>query len=146
MCIILDASMFGRFNKRDKGKQDRDMEPVWNWLDEEHGKIVYSNTGKFRKEWLKGGMKAKMMVLNRTGKLKLVSAQDVQEKVDALEQTGILRSDDPHIIALARIAKVKVLVSNDKTLNADFRNRNLVGGKVYHTEADSNLLTKDTCP
>ena len=107
MCIILDANMFGKFNKRYKGRQDKDMKPVWNWLDRKHGKIVYSNTAKIRKEWLKGGMRGPMKVLNQAGKLKLVSAQDVQKKSDALEQTGKLKSGDSHIIALAKIAKVK---------------------------------------
>ena len=144
MCIILDANMFGKFNKRYKGRQDKDMKPVWNWLDRKHGKIVYSNTAKIRKEWLKGGMRGPMKVLNQAGKLKLVSAQDVQKKSDALEKTGKLRSGDSHIIALAKIAKVKILVSADKKLHVDFRN--IVGGEVYTTKSHSHLLTRDTCP
>ena len=139
MCIILDANMFGKFNK-----QDKDMESVWSWLYEEYGKIVYSNTEKFKREWLRGGMKHQMHVLNQAGKLKLVSAENVQEEADALEQTDVLRSNDWHIIALAKVAKVKVLVSADRRLGVDFRN--LIGGEVYQTKADSELLTRDTCP
>ena len=110
MCIILDANVFGEFKKRDKGQKDEDMEPIWNWLDKGYGKIVYSPTQKFRGEWLRGGMKNQMRALNQAGKLKLVSANDVEKKADALKQTGILRSNDWHIIALAKIAKIKVLV------------------------------------
>lgn len=144
MCIILDANMFGKFNKQFKGRQDEDMKPVWNWLDRKHGKIVYSNTDKIRKEWLKGGMSGSMKVLTQAGKLKLVSARDVQKKSDALQQTGKLRSRDSHIIALAKIANVDVLVSADKKLQADFRN--IVGGEVYMTKSHSHLLRRDTCP
>ena len=84
--------------------------------------------------------------LQRRNKLKEISAQEVQEKVDELEQSDILRSDDPHIIALAIIAEVKVLVSNDRRLHEDFKNCNLVGGKVYQTKSHSRLLRNDTCP
>ena len=143
MCIILDTNMFGRFNKRDKGKQDKDMEPIWNWLDKENGKIVYSNTKKFEKEWIeKGGMRRKMHVLRQAGQLKLVSCEDVQKKVDELE--GKITSDDEHIIALAMIADVKILVSNDKNCKKDFKT--LVRGEVYETKSDSYLLRRDTCP
>ena len=142
MCIILDANRFGRFNKRDKGKQDKDMEPIWDWLDGEYGKIVYSDTKDFRREWFMGGMKKKMRTLNRTGKLKLVPVQEVLEKQNELE--GQIKSNDLPTLALAIVARVKVLVSDDKALNAHFRS--LIGGAVYQTEADSFLLQKDTCP
>ena len=161
MCIILDANVFGEFKKRDKGKKDEDMEPIWDWLDEEYGKIVYSPTKKFREEWRRGGMKNQMRTLSQAGKLKLVLADDVEKKVDALKQTIKLRSNDWHIIALAKIAKVKVLVVQhlpdklikgrvirrrgaDPKLQSDFKN--LISGEIYITKDDSDLLDKDTCP
>ena len=82
--------------------------------------------------------------LQRRDKFKEMPAQEVQEKAAELE--GRIESDDPHIIALAIIAEVKVLVSNDRRLHEDFKNRNLVGGKVYQTKSHSRLLTRDTCP
>ena len=144
MCVILDANMFGEFKKRDKGKKNEDMEPIWNWLDGKHGKIVYSPTEKIKREWLKGGMKNHMRTLNQAGKLKLVAAEDVQAKANVLNQTGALKSNDAHIVALAMFAKIKVLVSADKALHADFMN--IVGGEVYITKSHSHLLRRDTCP
>ena len=144
MCVILDANMFGEFKKRDKGKKNEDMEPIWNWLDGKHGKIVYSPAEKIKREWLKGGMKNHMRTLNQAGKLKLVAAEDVQAKANVLNQTGALKSNDAHIVALAMIAKVNVLVSADKALHADFMN--IVGGEVYVTKSHSHLLRRDTCP
>ena len=91
----------------------------------------------------RGGIQLKRE-LQRRNKLKEISAQDVQEKADELEDR--IESDDPHIIALAIIADVKVLVSNDRRLHEDFKNRNLVGGKVYQTRSHSRLLRNDTCP
>ena len=140
MCIILDVNSIGKF----KNPDDEDMEPVRHWLESKNGKIVYSYTEQFNKEWDEGGGYQLRRSLQRRDKLKEIPAQDVQAKADELE--GQIRSDDPHIIALAIIAEVKVLVSNDRRLHEDFKNRNLVGGKVYQTKSHSRLLTRDTCP
>ena len=81
--------------------------------------------------------------LQRRDKLKLMSVQDVQQKENEL--TGKIKSDDAHIIALAIVAGVKVLVSNDNKLIRDFK-EHISQGKVYKTESHRHLLTKDTCP
>jgi hypothetical protein len=122
------------------------MEPVWKWLDNRNGKIAYSNTEKFENEWEKGGMSHLRDQMMRAGQLKLVS-QGVQEKADELK--GKIASNDEHIIALALITGVKVLISyrkGDKDLFTDFKNRDLVRGKVYTRKAHARMLTKDTCP
>lgn len=142
MCVILDANTFGKF----KNPADEDMAPVWKWLDNRNGKIVYANTEKFEDEWEKGGMSHLRDQMMRAGQLKLVS-EGVQEKSDELE--GEIASNDEHIVALAIIARVKVLISyreGDGNLFADFKNRELVGGRVYTRKAHTHLLKKDTCP
>ena len=161
MCIILDTNAFGKFKKREKGKIDDDMEPIWNWLNRKQGKIVYSPTEKIKGEWKKGGMTNQLEALNQAGKLKMVSADDVREKADELKNSGVLKSDDPELIALAKIAKVKVLVVQrltdkpskrrktghrgaDSDLRTDFKN--LIGGAVYMKKSHSHLLRRDTCP
>ena len=140
MCVILDANMFGEF----KDQSNEDMQPVWNWLENKNGKIAYTNTRKFDEEWERGGVTDLIKILKQAEKLKEVPAPDVQQKENEL--TGKIESDDPHIIALAIVADVKVLVSSDQTLHQDFKNRNLVGGKVYQNKKHARLLTKDTCP
>ena len=140
--MILDANTFGKF----RNSSDEDMAPVWKWLDNKNGKIVYSNTKKFEDEWERGGMSHLRDQMMRAGQLKLVS-EGVQEKTHELE--GEIVSNDAHIIALALIAEVKVLVSyreGDRDLFADFKNRELVGGKVYTRKTHTRMLTKDTCP
>ncbi len=142
MCVILDTNTFGKF----KNPTDEDMAPVWQWLDNGNGKIVYANTKKFEGEWERGGMNHLRDQMMRAGQLKLVS-EGVQEKADELK--GEIASNDEHIIALALIARVKVLVSyreGDKDLFTDFKNRELVGGKVYTRKTHTRMLTKDTCP
>ena len=143
MCVILDTNTFGKF----KDPTDEDMAPVWKWLDNRNGKIVYANTKKFEDEWERGGMSHLRDQMMRAGQLKLVS-EGVQEKADELK--GEIGSNDEHIIALALIAEVKVLVSyreGDRNLFDDFKDKNLVGGKVYTRRSHARrMLTKDTCP
>lgn len=142
MCVILDTNTFGKF----KNPTDEDMKPVWKWLDNRNGKIVYANTKKFEDEWERGGMNHLRDQMMRAGQLKLVSG-GVQEKADELE--GKIASNDEHIIALALITRVKVLVSyreGDGDLFTDFKNRQLVGGRVYTRKSHEHMLTRDTCP
>lgn len=63
------------------------------------------------------------------------------EGVDA-EQGAVallaLSSDDPHIIALARVGGARILYSEDRALHTDFKDLRLVPrpkGKIYHTAA-----------
>lgn len=140
MCVILDANCIGKYNKN---PADEDMKPVKQWIESKNGKIVYSDTDKFRREWVVGGGYALRRELQRRNKLKLVSAREVQQKEDEVKE--VIKSDDPHIIALALIAHVKVLVSNDNKLIQDFK-EHVSQGKVYKTKGHKHLLTKDTCP
>lgn len=155
MCVILDTNTFSRF----RDPNDEDMEPVREWLRRKNGKIVYSNTEKFKKEWRKGGMEHWIKERTRTSQFKLVN-EGVQEKENELN--GKIKSDDEHIIALALVTGVKVLVSyseykkgekggekgnqkGDSKLFDDFKN--IVGGKVYTRKSHArHMLTKDTCP
>ena len=142
MCIILDANMFYKFKNLD----DEDMKPVWNWLNKQNGKIVYTSTKKVEEEWDRGGMTELTKLLTQRGQLKEIPPQEVEQKKEELNQTGEVRSNDLYTIALAMVAGAKVLVSEDKTLHEDFKNRNLVGGSVCQTKSHSRLLRKDTCP
>ena len=121
MCIVVDANMFGAFRDR----TDENMESVWNWLRKKNGKIAYSNTKKFEDEWVRGGVTGLIKLLRQSGQLKEIPSQEVEAKENELNRTGTIRSNDPHIIALAIIANVKVLVSNDRRLHEDFKDRNL---------------------
>lgn len=138
--MILDANCIGKYNKN---PDDEDLKPVKQWIASKNGKIVYSDTDKFRSEWVAGGGYTLRRELLRRNKLKLVSAQEVQQKENEIKEQ--LASDDPHIIALALIAHVKVLISDDNKLIQDFK-EHVSQGKVYKTKGHKHLLRKDTCP
>ena len=139
MCIVLDASKFGKFQKR----VDENMKPVRDWVLYGNGKIAYSPTKELKREWDKGAPRL-WKRLQRSAKLKLVSKKRVQITQDELE--GKILSNDAHIIALAIVAEVKLLVSHDNDLCCDFSNPDLVGGEVYQTKDDQDKLTEVFCP
>ena len=137
MCLILDTNKYGDFLNPDNA----DMQPVRKWLDG-RGKIAYSPTQKFESELTKQ-MRSQFDLYRDVGKMKLVNESTVQGVQNNLTN---LKSDDPHIIALAIVAKVKLLVSGDKDLHDDFKDHPSIKGKVYQNQDHEKLLTPDLCP
>jgi len=153
VCIILDANCFGDF--RDKSNED--MKPIHRWLARRNGKIAFSNTERFKREWRNSGMN--YGELSRAGRLRLVPENDVLKKQHEL--VGQLESDDPHVIALAVVARIGLLVVQrqldeplrggrrrargaDTALMRDFKR--IARGRVYVTASHRHLLTNDLCP
>lgn len=153
MCIILDANCFASF--RDRANQE--MQPIRRWLAQKNGKIAYTNTSRFRDEWKNSGLD--LRELNRAGQLKLIPSDEVLSKQTEIVED--LESDDPHVIALAIVARIKVLVVQrqsdeplrggrrrargaDTALQSDFKR--LARGSVYIDSSHEHLLTKDLCP
>ncbi len=137
MCIVLDANLFGKFDD----PHNEDMKPVHRWLNKQFGKVVYSDTPRLRTEWERGGSRV-LERLRQDGSLRLVNSAEVEKMESTLE--GEIQSDDGHIVALALVADVRVLVSNDRALHQDFKN--IVRGSVYQTQSHARLLRRDTCP
>jgi hypothetical protein len=88
----------------------------------------------------------RILELERAGRAHRLRRQTVDDETAAVEQTLCIRSDDPHILALARLSGCRVLVSNDKNLIADFKNIGIVPpprGAVYKNRSHSHLLGLD---
>ena len=141
MCVILDVNRLSDF----QNQSNTDMEPMRKWFLKMNSKFVHSHTEKFQKDW-KGETKKRLLrKWKQAGKLRIVGKEKVEEETLKLE--GKIKSNDPHIIALARIAKVKVLVSKDGDLQKDFKNRDLVShGSLYKVAQHKHLLRPDICP
>ena len=126
MCIILDANLFSEYLQNTP-----DMAPVRQWLEgskRRRGKLAYS-------------FRDKLVELRRAGLLKEIPTAKVAEEEDKLPD---LKSDDPHVVALAVAGRVSVLVSKDQALHQDFKGV-VKGGKVYQTAKHRRLLTPDLC-
>lgn len=142
MCIIIDANMFSDYC--DQGKDN--MEPVRNWMREKGNKIAYSPTGKIEKELNRHrGMRAMIDTYDGYGKVKVIDKKKVEDKIKELKRKRI-KSDDPHIIALAQASGTTLLVTKDDNLASDFKNRDLIkNGKIYKGKRNKRLLEKHRC-
>ena len=138
MCLILDTNKYGDF----LAPGNQDMEPVRSWMKTKNGKIAYSPTEKMERELKKHGkMREQFDRYRDAQKLKLIPPNEVEQAMNSLQG---LQSDDPDIIALAQVSGVKLLVSNDENLHADFKA--IARGKIYQTSAHKRLLRNDLCP
>ena len=133
--------MWGKFIG---GRNNKRMRPIWSWFRNRSGKMVYSPTEKFKREYKKFPYRKDAEELRRAGRIKIVSPDIVQKKEDELR--GKIKSNDEHIVALAMVTGAKLLLSKDTDLINDFENPALVGGNVYKQARAKSLLTPDTCP
>ena len=147
MCLILDANVRGLFIQGHAS-----MRPIWNWL-KKKGRIIYADDQAFKQEWpLKTGSDAHQFWQDlRTGnKIKMLSKKGMdQGNVDLKEllkkKNYQLRSDDRHIIAAALAGKVKLLATQDRFLQQDFKQL-ISRGSIYKNERHSHLLNRHPCP
>ncbi len=141
MCIILDVNSFADL----RNENNQDMLPARKWLDNKNGKIAYCNTAKFRNEW-QGKMQIQLKDWSREGKVKFLGQEDtIKVQKEANQLQGKIQSDDEHIIALAMIAKVKVLISKDQALHQDFKAK-IPDGSIYQKKKHKHLLDSVSCP
>ena len=147
MCLILDANCYTDYLTPDH----RDMAPVKKWV-ESRGAIAHSPTPQLEKE-LQGPNSKIRKLFGRylaDGGLKVVDKEDVKQKQDELALCH-LRSNDAHIIALALVAEVRLLVSQDQKLDEDYKNTMRKAGlgsvSIYkrNNKEHRKLLENNTC-
>ena len=153
MCAILDASVVSQVFGE---KRPPAGEAFFNWIAFRHGRLIVGGkldqelerNGRFRM-WIRGALLA--------GKARRLADSQVDVEADQLMRDGACKSNDAHVIALARLSGARLLYSNDKKLNGDFLNGDLVpppSGKVYTTLQERDftpnhralLDRRDMCP
>lgn len=139
MCIILDTHCVSKFNESKVARE---------WV-KKNGKIAYAYTERFRSEW-KGQKYEQLRTWAEKGTLKEMCPEKVEKVAKKLEAErklkvkGCMKSGDTHIIALAMVSGAKLLMTGDTKLRKDFKNKRLVGGKIY--QGQQRLLMEAKCP
>lgn len=107
-------------------------------------RIVYG--GLLREELLRvEEVRRALVVLDRAGRTRQIPDAEVAGEISAVEAIALCVSNDTHIIALARIAGVRLLCSRDQDLHTDFTNRKLIDnprGKVYQNSSHKHLIKR----
>lgn len=129
MCAILDADIVGEVFATDR-------HPVadffFRWM-KRPGRLVVGGRqwrelqkNSAAKRWLLQGITA--------GRVRRVARAKVEAQTEEVAQDPRLASNDPHVIALARVGGARLLYSNDRDLQQDFKNPALTGpprGRIY---------------
>ena len=133
MCAILDANVvhevFGR-SSLEAGKG------FLHWVNCGRGRLVIG--GQLLKELERASDDFKKWAKRAQsfGKIQRVGKGEVNAVEEDLRNTSSCKSNDPHVIALAQVSGARLLYSNDKKLQQDFKNKDLIDnprGKVYTT-------------
>ena len=139
MCAIVDANaaheVFGA-NRPPAGKG------FFDWLNTGGGRLVVG--GKLREELHRssGGFRTWAQQAVLAARLRIKEDTEVNVRMEELQGETSLRSDDPHVIALAQVSGARLLYSNDSDLQRDFKDWNLIDkprGKVYSTLVNDNF-------
>lgn len=141
MCIILDANQKNSFIDLNND----DMEPVRKIIEAGDLKIVYAKTSKFQREYGKA-MWSRLLRYRVDGQAVLFSNEQIDTEIKKLGKIKKIKSDDNHILALARISGAKLLITEDEDLIKDFKDGDIVGGHIYKRKSHHHLLRGNVCP
>jgi hypothetical protein len=134
MCIIIDANVGNEF-----GPLTDEARCVYEWL-VAGGHVAVG--GRLKMELLKTKFRYLYQQLLIAGRLIEYATPEVNQVERELTRSQVMRSDDPHVIALARVSHARTLFSRDVELHSDFCNRVLLAprGRVYQNRSHQHLL------
>ena len=140
MCAILDN------NVRHEVFGDRDAQTpagkyFLDWVESSSGRLVIG--GELRRELSGyGRFLTWMRTATRRNVVRSIDDKQVDDETRNLRGQGNCRSDDEHVLALARISGARLLFTNDQDLQDDFRDPGIVGGtrgRIYTTREYSDV-------
>ena len=150
MCAIVDANVAHEVFGAGRPEAGRKF---FEWINDGSGRLVVG--GKLFEELKKSsdGFRNLGQQLQLAGRMTIVNKSVINKRTDQLQTS--CRSDDPHVIALAQVSGARLLYSNDRALQRDFKNRKLIDspkGSVYTTlmhkgyrDSHKDLLKRDLC-
>ena len=144
MCMIIDANRLKVFLRQ---PDNDDMVPIHKWL-ERNGKIVYSTGDKLSTEIPKFDRQRLQEYVRNTNAIFIPDNVVAEEAQNLRESELPIKSDDQHVLALARLSKVRLLFSYDQDLQVDFKNTKIVPspkGRIYKGKQHKQLLTNTVC-
>lgn len=142
MCVIIDANVLAELQT-----PSADAQPIVNAIERRQMRLVVGgkNTTELSKSpavsrWIAGLVRANLA--------HAVPRADIEREELALSTLGKRKSNDLHVIALARASGARLLFSRDKNLAQDFKNRTFVDkptGSVYKQRQHAHLLKSVAC-
>lgn len=141
MCLIVDANLAAKVFAPGDGATAADFAPVLRWL-ESQGCLVYG--GLLAEELGRvAEVRRYLIALSRAGRARLLAPEAVAREEAKVRDLGGLKSNDLHVVALARASGARTLCSHDQLLHQDFKNASLISdprGAVYQQARHKQLL------
>ena len=132
MCAILDANVVGQVFGADRPAAGQ---VFFAWIDSGRGRLVVG--GRLRQELDRNdAFRQWRLQAVLAGRITLLNDEAVDNRAGRIEEQNACRSDDEHVIAVAQLGGARLLYSNDRSLQADFKDKRLIDdprGKVYST-------------
>ena len=138
MCAILDANVAAEVFGADKPPAGKGF---FDWISTGGGRLVVGGRLRVELQRSSDGFRKWTDQAVRYGRIRIKNDGDVNARTAELAESA-LRSDDPHVIALAQVSGARLLYSNDGKLQRDFKDRDLInnpGGSVYSTRENKNF-------
>ena len=136
MCVIIDNSVRDEVFKPIDSKQRAPAREFFRCINKRNfpvvagGKLLakeLSESSNFRKWWQQAVL---------SGRGRKVPDDSIEREVVNLQHEGEHLSNDLHILALARVSGARLLYTNDRKLQQDFKNKQLISnppGRIYTT-------------
>ena len=137
MCVktIIDASAFRHLIEETPNSAGHQM---CQWILRGDGLVVYSSGKNKYAEELRGYNEILQLIgdFTQRGRTEDVSDEHLSTVYDTIPSRPIRKSDDPHVLALAKVSGATVLFAHEPKLCIDFANVEVLS-KVRRTERRS---------
>lgn len=113
-----------------------------DWLERGDGMLAVG--GRLLRDELSGYQNFNVWLVQAllAGQARRVNDGEVDAATEKLKRLRICRSDDEHVLALAQVSGARLLYSNDRELQRDFRDRQIIEGargRIYTTVDRSDV-------
>jgi hypothetical protein len=139
MCIIIDNNVRDLVFREEPADE---YKPVADWIDTKGGKFVIG--GKLTEELNEGrGYRALIGQYKRKGSVRSMETTDIDADIKEIARIGKIKSDDQHVLALARVSGARTLCTNEDDLTEDFKNKAIINnprGNIYKNPSHKHLL------
>jgi hypothetical protein len=144
MCIIIDVNIAERIVLRTGDANYKELtECLWGRR-RPPVKMVYG--GDLLREYRANArLMAALEALDRAGRAVKYPEDSLRRETKSVGRQGLCKSNDQHIIALARVSQTRLLCSRDRDLCDDFKNKSLLDkprGKIYKNGTHLKLLVE----
>ena len=140
MCAIVDTNVYHQVFST--GSQSSAGKYFLDWLMRRNGGTLVSGGGHLRELNRIADFKRVFAERLQAGRARRIPDETVDAETEALRSSDICRSNDEHIVALAKVSGARLLFTNDNALQDDFRDRQIVGGtqgRIYTTQLSSRV-------